>query len=241
MSFHVFFAFSSGLSAPISVPQGLKQHYIKHVESVERTLGLERVKYLDNPIYWNTILWDRSKIPDALLCETVLKHNVWVRECYENLAFWSSRPFTVGKGSRDDGPNRFWPAGWLAEEITPDDAQLFWHGFNILDVPVEKWTREYYVSRMEHLYEVMRGRNSEGVTFDAKSLTEKQAAAVIRIFDQYLDAHDMRLDVPHGHDRLASSYDGGYDWCDKCCRAIDPDDIGDCKRRKCPLREEREI
>lgn len=240
MSFHVFFSFSSGLSSPLSVPKGTKQSYIEHVERVENTLGLKRTKYKNNPQNWCGFKRDLSKIDDNVLCETVLAHNDWVRDCYDNFGFWSKHPFTVGKGHQDAGPNRAYPIGLEAEQITPEDAQLFWHGFETLDVPVEKWTREYYVNRMEHLYEVMRGRDSEGVSFDVKPLTEKQAAAVVRIFCQYLDAHDMRLDVPRDRDYLASSHDGGYDWCEKCCRAVHPDDTGHCTKKKCPLREERD-
>ena len=91
---------------------------------------------------------------------------------------------------------------------------------------------------MEHLYEVMRGRKSEGVTFGEKALTTKQAAAVINIFSPYLDHDDRRLDVPNGYDYLASSYDGGYDWCEKC-GAMRPEDADACRKRKCPIRAER--
>ena len=97
------------------------------------------------------------------------------------------------------------------------------------------------MEKMNHLYEVMRGRPDDGVSFDETPLTERQAAQVINIFSTYLDEHDMRLDVPRGHDYLASSYDGGYDWCEKCGCAVHPDDIGSCEKKKCPLREEREI
>lgn len=87
------------------------------------------------------------------------------------------------------------------------------------------------------LYEVMRGRKSEGVTFDEKALTPKQTAKVIILFSEFLDHHDIRLDVPNGRDQLASSTDGGYDWCEKC-GAMDPDDVPDCRKRGCPLRKE---
>jgi hypothetical protein len=90
---------------------------------------------------------------------------------------------------------------------------------------------------MEHLYEVMRGRESNGVTFDVKPLTEKQAAQVINLFSEFLDPDDLRLNVPDGRDYLASSADGGYEWCDKCFKPIAEDDTS-CRRRKCPLREE---
>lgn len=237
MSFHVFFGFSSGLSKPLTVPKGTKKSYIQHVEHVEKALGLERTKYKDNPIHWDSFKRDFSKIDDEVLCETVGEHNSWVTDCWEAFSHWSKHPFTAGKGHQAEGRDRAYPIGWKSEKITPEDAQLFWHGFEMLKVPAEKWTRQYYVARMEHLYEVMRGRESEGTSFDVKALTPEQAAAVIRIFDQYLDSHDMRLDVPKGYDYLASSYDGGYLWCEKC-GAVAPDDGYSCRKRKCPIRAE---
>jgi hypothetical protein len=62
----------------------------------------------------------------------------------------------------------------------------------------------------------------------------------------------LRLDVPQrpgrkfdGMDYLASSSDGGYEWCSGdhgtgCFKPIHPDHVCECKRKKCPLREERE-
>lgn len=91
---------------------------------------------------------------------------------------------------------------------------------------------------MGSLYEVMRGRPSEGITFDVKALTPAQAGAVIRLFEQFLDTHDVRLEVPHGYDHLASSLDGGYQWCNKCFRPMAPEDGAGCRRRKCPLADQ---
>ena len=95
-----------------------------------------------------------------------------------------------------------------------------------------------HVERMEHVYEVLRGHESEGVTFDAKALTPKQAAAVIRMLEPYLDAHDMRLEVPRGYDYLASSDDGGYDWC-ITHGAVHPADGTCCRNPKCDNRQQR--
>jgi hypothetical protein len=47
-------------------------------------------------------------------------------------------------------------------------------------------------------------------------LTERQAASVIILFSQWLDEHDIRLDVPLGHDILGRSDQGDYDWCSEC-------------------------
>jgi hypothetical protein len=219
MSFHVFFAFSTGLSRPITVPIGTLQKCIDHVEQVEEALGLERERYEDNPIHWNS-RGRFKEVDNGELCQVVEDHNEWVRQFYFYLDKWAKEPVIGG------------------EELTPDQATQFWHGLEILKVPTERWTGDYYRARMDELYEVMRGREAAGMSFGVKKLTEKQAAAVIRIFDQYLDPDDYRLDVPHGRDYLASSYDGGYDWCGVCGRAMVWEDTQWCKRRKCELREQ---
>lgn len=239
MSYCVFFDFSSGLSEPLSVPKGFSQECIDHVNEVESSLKIERITYLDNPPYWNTrgIALD---IKDGLFCKTAMTHNQWVRGAYEKFQFWSENPFTIGKGHQGKWPNTGYPIGWEPEQLTPETAQQFWPGLSIIDVPVERWTAEYYIDQMEHIYEVMRGRPSRGVSFDVKALTVKQAAQVVNLFSTFLDQEDRRLDVPNGHDYLASSYDGGYDWCEKC-GAVTPDDGTACTKRKCPIRMEREV
>jgi len=234
---HVFFSFSTGLKAPLTVPKGTKQSYLDHVKSVEKALGLKRSKYKDNPVHWD-FKRDFPGIDNEVLCKTVEEHNAWVRQCYENFEFWSEHPFTVGKGHQDTYPNTGYPVGWESEQITPEDAQIFWHGFQLLDVPVHKWTVDYERQRMEHLYEVMRGNENEGVNFEVKKLTPKQAGAVIWLFSNFFPHGDtLRLEVPNGRDSLYSSYDGGYDWCEKC-GAMCPEDVPDCRKRGCPLIKE---
>lgn len=241
MSVRVYFGFSWRLAKTLTVPKGTKAEAIAHVEEVERTLNLKRVPpYKGNikaygPLYpadWD-YRRDWSGIEDKLLCETVEKHNAWVRWIYDRFAEWSKTPFK--------------PTLWVkeTEKLTPRDARKFWHGLTLLDVPPERWTRDYYRARMEAIYQSMRGTETEGRSFDAKALTEQQAGAVLNLFSEFLDNHDLRLDVVqrpgrgfNGLDRLASSYDGGYDWCEKCFKPIDPDCIGECRRRGCPLRRE---
>lgn len=229
MSYSVFFSMSSGLSKPIRVPAGSKADIWKHIEEIEQTLGLKRSKYKDNPAYWDH--FDPAMrdgfpgVEDELLCRTVMDHNAWVRTWYEDLAEWAEKS----------------PTDWgKTEVITPKQAEKFWFGFRMLEVEPGRWTMHYYRERMEHLYEVMRGRPSQGVNFDEKALTPRQAAQVINIFSEYLDSNDLRLDVPNGRDFLASSYDGGYTWCEKC-GPVGEGDEGCCKKRKCPIREEREL
>lgn len=218
MSFHTFFGLTLGLSKPLNAPKGTLESIRAHVREVEAKLGLVADRFEDNPAHW--LRTDFAGVDDEVLCETAEAHNGWVRHLYEQMGEWQREPVEGG------------------ETITEADAQGFWHGLELLDVPAHRWTADYYRDRMEHLYEVMRGRESEGVTFDEKALTPKQAAAVMRLFEQYLDRNDLRLDVPHGHDYLASSYDGGYDWCEGCYKPVCPDDVWKCKKRKCPLRED---
>lgn len=230
MSYHVFFSFSVGLAKRIRVPLGTMQSLMEHIEEVERVLGLKRTKYLDNPVHWNNFDPEyRNGFPsvtDEVLCETVQHHNHWVRSCYKEFADWSKTPFKSTKGHK-------------GEWITPKDAETFWHGFEQLEVEPSRWTMDYYRDRMDHLYTVMRGQEHEGVTFNAKELTPKQAGAVIGLFETFLDSHDLRLEVPNGCDFLASSYDGGYTWCEKCGPVAEGDEDA-CRKRKCPIREERE-
>src|ERR1700690_1308223 len=161
MSYSVFFSFSVGLARRIRVPAGTKKAIIEHVEEVEKILGLKRTQYGKNPIHWDHFDPEyRNGFPsvdDEVLCKTVLEHNEWVRYCYRRFADWSENPFKSGKGKK-------------GEWITPKDAQKFWHGLTELNVGVSRWTGDYYTNRMEHLYEVMRGRESEGVSFDAPAL-----------------------------------------------------------------------
>jgi hypothetical protein len=230
MSFQVFFMFASGLATPLKVPSGTKQRIIDHVLEVEKVLSLKREKFEDNSVHWDHFDDNyRNGFPsvtdDEILCSTIRDHNEWVRSVYKDFADWAEKPVADG------------------ETITPDDAQEFWHGFSELTVPLARWTDGYYRDRMEHLYEVMRGRSNQGVDFDARPLTVKQAAAVINLFATYLDIGDIRLDVPNGYDHLAASIDGGYTWCEKCgpVHPGDYDDETGCGKRKCPLRNEELI
>jgi len=218
MSFHVFFDMSVGLNSSLHVPTSTLDEIRAHIAHVEDVFGLEATQYRDNPPHWKSRT-PSKEVTDEVYCEVASEHCAWVRRLYRKFGEWSKTPITDG------------------EELTPEIAKTFWHGLTMIEVPPERWTDDYYRERMEHLYEVMRGRESEGVTFDTKALTEKQAAAVIRIFDQFLDPGDLRLDVPNGYDHLASSSDGGYDWCEKCGPMV-WEDVPDCRKRGCPLKKE---
>jgi len=214
MSVHVYFAFSAGLAKPIAVPPGTLAKCQRHVEEVEDKLRLVATRYRDNPAHWES----RNRfdgIDDKVVCETVIEHNRWVRWFYDDLERWAKDPPEVH------------------EVLTPDDAQTFWHGLEMLRVPPERWDRHYYRDQMERFYEAMRGRG-DGIYWPTAKLTPKQAGAVIWLFSDILDCGDIRLEVPRGADRLASSYDGEYEWCERC-GAVENDDAANCRKRGCPV------
>jgi hypothetical protein len=162
MSFAVHFSFSWCLSKPLTVPAGTKAKALSHVNEVERILGLKQVPpgegnteaYGPNyPAHWDYFGRDFSKIDEDLLCKTVEDHNAWVRFMYERFEEWAKTPFVPTAHVKE------------SEELTPEDAREFWHGFETITLDSKFWNRDYYRARMESLYEVMRGRDSEGVSW----------------------------------------------------------------------------
>lgn len=218
MSFCVFFDLSVGLSEPIQVPKGTLDRILDHVRSVETVLGYETEQYLENPRHWKNTK-PADIVTDEIFCEAAEEHNRFVRWLYDAIGEWQKTP----------------PAE--SETITIEDARQFWHGLRIIEVPAHRWTGDYYRARMEALYEAMRGREGEGILFDEKPLTPKQAAQVIILFSGFLDSDDLRLDVPKDCDHLASSSDGGYIWCERCGAVTESRATG-CRKRKCPVRDE---
>lgn len=196
MSYHTFFDFTTGLKQPMVVPAGFLKSCLEHVQSVEEALGFEVTQYLENPKYWKSTT-PKEGVSNKTLCTVAESHNRWVRWLYHDLEKWCGEK----------------PSSEKTETLTPEDAQTFWHGLRQITVPPERWTTDYYRERMNTLYEVMRGRETDGIDFDEDALTEQQAANVIRLFSEFLDPGDLRLDVPKGHDALYSSDNGEYDWC----------------------------
>ncbi len=215
MAYKIFFDFTAGLNKTMKVPVGTKADIVKHIKTVEATLKIER----------ENNHWERdgySTVSDEVLCEIAEEHNAWVIWFYNRLIAWEEK-----------SPNPF-------EKMTKKDFEYYLPALRRITVPPERWTGDYYRKRMEVLYEVMRGQEIEGITFDEKALTVKQASQVINLFSEFLDPSDMRLTVPVGCDHLESSHDGGYEWCDKCFKAVARDHYFNCKRRGCPIMAEDE-
>lgn len=258
MSYHVFFAFSSGLTKPIRVPKGTLDRIHKRIAYTEYMLGLKRtptytpkgeeqrpgwrwsnpagdmIEHLGPkpeplaPTNWSNV-YEWEKLKVAF-GNTVVDHNHYVRNLYR----------TFSEKHKND-----------TESITPEQAQEFWGGLAILRLPTELWTREYYADHMRHIGELLMTGESEGVSLDCK-LTPKQADAMLVLIDVELDrffGFDVRASFsldshrrPTGEVRFSD--DGGYDWCEHC-GPIDADCFFErvlrcsrAKRGKCPLKNE---
>lgn len=223
MSYEVIFSFAARIAKPMRVPAGTIAEVEAHIRTTETSLGLKREKYLDNPERWVSHNVSDG-IDDKVACKIVSAHN--------SFSFWLWRQLDKWAKGKPEGKT---------EILTVEKSAELFPFLGQLSLSPERWTADFYQERMNELYEVMRGRATNGISFNAKkALTPEQADAVMTLFGDHLDTHDIRLSVPKGHDYLARSDDGGYSWCDKCFCAIAEGDIGDCRKRKCPLIDEEE-
>jgi len=224
MSFKVFFSLSGGIKKSVRVPKGEKKRIAAAIRRVKDALGFKLIRETYKDMHGKKekrLRWVdevREDVPDEVLCQEAEDYNAFIRQFYEDLSNWFKHPIKGG------------------EVLTPKQAEKIWPCLEIINVPIERWTREYFKNRMQAIYETLRGRPSEGMEFDAPPLTTEQASEIFPMFDYLLNeewSDTLRLAVPKGWDSLASSDDGEYEWCEKC-GAVDSDDP--CEH----LREEEE-
>jgi hypothetical protein len=222
MSYEVIFSFSISVAKPMRVPAGTMARIESQIRATESALGFKREKYRNNPERWVTHTVG-DDIDDKIACHAVSEHN--------RFSFWLWRRIHEWSKQHPDGKT---------EVLTVKKSAALFPFLGQIDLSPERWTADFYQERMDEVYEVMRGRPTNGIIFDAKALTPAQADAIITLFSGCLDIHDVRLAVPKGHDSLARSDDGGYQWCDKCFCAIAESDIGCCGKKKCPLADDED-
>lgn len=208
MSFMVYFDFSTGFERIMFFRKGTYERILFAINKTERRLGIRR-EYYEGACRWNRWPLVAKTVSDKDYCDAVEQHNSMVRWFFEEC-------LEAGYEATEQRP----------EGISPDMATNLFIGLQQLTVPTENWTHEYYQARMEAIYSTLRGRSEEGMTFDSEPLSINQARDVIVLFAQYLDLHDIRLEVCKGHDRLTNSYSEGYFWCSKC-GAVDYNDLPD--------------
>lgn len=222
VSCEVIFSFSVSISKPMRIPVGTIYEIEDRIKKTETALRFTREKYLKNPERW--VSHDIGKdVDDKTACRVVSEHNQYSFWLWWWLSEWANKT--------PDGNT---------EILTVEKSAELFPFLGQLSLSPDRWTGDFYQEQMVELYEVMRGRETNGISFDVKALTPAQADAVINFFSRHLDTRDIRLAVPKGHDYLARSDDGGYSWCDKCYCAIVEQDVGNCRKRKCPLVEDGE-
>ena len=187
-----FFQLSSGLEQTIKVPPGTCAALKKHFEAVTKTLDLKVSQFKDNPPHWEKHS-PSAHVPNHIASDGVFGHNRLVRKLYYDLARWAEAP-----------PDEY-------EELTPAFAKTIWYGFSFLQLNYDRWTADVYHEEMEVLFDVMQGKETDGITFGEDNLTDKQAAAVISLFSMYFDKDDVRLELPNDCGFLVTS-DQIY-WC----------------------------
>ncbi|HRQ87533.1 MAG TPA: hypothetical protein PLA50_01975 [Bacteroidia bacterium] len=250
MSYHVYFSFSTSFSRPQRVPKGTLARIWEDIEETEKDLGLKR---FHNPLAegdaekrwcWRTAEIDMlakagPKIDTALpewwladrerdkriaeMGSAVRCHNDRVRRLYEHLREWQGKKWKRGE----------------SERITVEQSLEFWGGLQILDLPRELWDREHFTDHMEHLYELLSTGSSRGKTLEGGAFDAKRVADLIWLLEGELDqwGFDARFEIPldenlEPYDFIASSYNGGYDWCSKCGPILSDDFYARC--RVCP-------
>jgi len=218
MSFNVFFMFSAGLQTPLKVPKGTFDAIMGEVRWIEKELGLETEQYRKNPPRWKHN--DFKEVDDETLCAAAERHNAWIIMLHGQFGEWFKNPVRGG------------------ERLTPTKAKRFWHALEMITVPPERWTGDYYEERMKALYEALRGRafGAEGMCFDARALSPRQAASVINLLSSWLDGEERDMDVPKGCDWLGSRYHGDYEYCEKC-GPVTNEHVDACRKRGCPAKD----
>jgi hypothetical protein len=209
-SYTTYFTLCAGLKKPAHVPVGFIEGIEKRAKRISMKLSLKAPSLHG----WVSSV-ERALtefVPDGILDE-ISSHNDFVRILHGYLSSEAEQE-KLQRQSQISTP--------LSRVIEEEEFGGILPYLQIISIPPAAWKEETYRSAMESLYETLRGRD-DGVSLDeGEELTPKQAAFVINIISEWLEpsGSDLRLDVPDGYDYLASSYDGGYDWCDKCCKAI---------------------
>lgn len=246
------FIFSVSLKDQMMVKKGFLESAKTHLDYVAVKLGfvVERQEpsaaYPNGVAHWRIPHDLEKKIDGALYCRVAMEHAEWLEDTKENLRKWSKEP----------------PTG-ETEWLRPEDCIEFWYGLSPIEVPFEKWSREYFIWRMETVYQFLRTGEAEGCNSNGvKPLSVEQADLVIWMISEllHLDRHDVRMSVPkkwrwirrpgsRGRMVLKQTdviqpdglYDGnGYLFCEQCGPILDGYEGTGCPRRKCPVRTEEE-
>ncbi|HND33365.1 MAG TPA: hypothetical protein PLA94_25375 [Myxococcota bacterium] len=245
------FTFSVGIKEQMAVKKGFLKDVKAHLERVVVKLGFVVSRkepsdlYPHGTAYWYLPRDVEKELDGELYCRIAMDHAAWLEYVTEDLRRWSKEP----------------PKG-ETELLRPEDCVEFWYGLSQIHVPFEKWSREYFIWRMEAAYAFLRGYEVEGHSANGmKPLSIEQANTVIWMMAEllHLDRHDVRMEAPKKWRRVRKSVGGrgrmvlkqtdmlepcdghngeGYAFCESCGPVVQEYGSTGCPRRKCPLREE---
>ena len=250
MPFKTYFLFRIRMSEPITAPKGTLKSMRDHIgwyrdwrallashgvwpkplaEKEKDTRRVWNEEVHDNLLEMGTL--EENHTPHRLremLCRVAMEHNAWVIRIYEDFNEWVENP----------------PKG-ETETLVPEDMEDVYSVLhdNLIEVPVEHWSEEYYRDRMDVFYGALRGETDGEMLFaDSENpLTPRQIDGVINLIAPWLDHYRVDLCVCRGDDELSDSKDS-Y-WCARCGEHIHEDALdetaSDCPNgRDCSLRSE---
>lgn len=268
MPYHIFFGFATGLKETMTVPKGTLAELQRMVAMTEETLELKRKKprkqYAGDHTTW--------LCSEHELTKTMRRHQrrrkadtiTWrdleaiVHEMERGITSWNdyTRKFygLLSACSEPDGWQKPTPyqSHKESEELTPETFKEY-IGFlrQRIEWPREFWSREYWMDYLTHIWKVLGGDESRGIELGCEPLSFEQRKAMLWLIEGEQDqwGYDSRAEQPLDENDepcgdLASSYDGGYDYCDGpgCGRPYHPDySLRKCnacpQKMKCGLRE----
>lgn len=167
------------------------------------------------------------------VCDRLDRQAELVRKLYEDLTEEGQRRLVADERAM---------ANAAVVEWTLDAAADLWHALDPVSIPLDLWTEEHQRRVLERAYEALRGQGDGEYILDGRALSPAQAGSVLWLFENLVDlphGDALRLAVPRGRDRLASSEE--YEWCSGC-GAVENDDVDHyvrtCRRKGCDLRKE---
>jgi len=136
---------------------------------------------------------------DDELCEFARDHNRFVGWLWDSIQEFGDKPC-------EDNPVMLTDAYFKSIHAILKEVK----------VPIDRWSKDHYIDRMEAMFGIMTGNDADGIEFGSAPLTPEQAGSVIWLMDAMfgIDQHQADLEVPKGCDYLLANED--YHWCENC-------------------------
>lgn len=206
---HIFFAFSEGLKQDIYVSKKTIEYVMHKVGLQMDTLDISDIAEIPDMSSLERFAekhFEQGHRGDEAICEFASEQCKLVEMAYDMVQKATPEPTTENTAL-----------------LTQGDFKAILPMLKQVDVPIERWSKDYHRERMDEVYEILRGRPTDKVSWEIPPLTEEQAAGVVWLIDVVLgvDRHQNDLAVCKGQDHISDTNE--YHWCEKC-GAVDYDD-----------------